>query len=269
MDRKLLFFDIDGTLLAGGIPGYIPESAIKGLMQAQANGHYLFINSGRTFSFMPEAIKEFPFDGYICGCGTEVIFKGESLFHNKLPDSVRFGLKDILRATNVQGAFEGHSSCFFDESIELIPPLADIRGVYASSSSPDAVRSFDDPDMDFDKFVVFTDENSDFERFLKAVENDFTCVQREPAGKYHFNEMIPKNCSKATGIDFMVEHLGASLDDCYVFGDSSNDLSMLRHVKNSVAMGNSFPEVLGQTSYVTPRVDRDGIYLALKHFHLI
>ena len=146
MDRKLLFFDIDGTLLAGGIPGYIPESAIKGLMQAQANGHYLFINSGRTFSFMPEAIKEFPFDGYICGCGTEVIFKGESLFHNKLPDSVRFGLKDILRATNVQGAFEGHSSCFFDESIELIPPLADIRGVYASSSSPDAVRSFDDPD---------------------------------------------------------------------------------------------------------------------------
>ena len=123
--------------------------------------------------------------------------------------------------------------------------------------------------MDFDKFVVFTDENSDFDGFLKAVENDFTCVQREPAGKYHFNEMIPKNCSKATGIDFMVKHLGVSLDDCYVFGDSSNDLSMLRHVKNSVAMGNSFPEVLGQTSYVTTRVDRDGIYLALKHFHLI
>ena len=29
MDRKLLFFDIDGTLLAGGIPGYIPDSAIE------------------------------------------------------------------------------------------------------------------------------------------------------------------------------------------------------------------------------------------------
>ena len=73
MNRKLLFFDIDGTLLAGGIPGYIPDSAIEALKQAQANGHYIFINSGRTYGFMPEAIKEFPFDGYVCGCGTEVI----------------------------------------------------------------------------------------------------------------------------------------------------------------------------------------------------
>ena len=31
MNRKLLFFDIDGTLLAGGIPGYIPDSAIEAL----------------------------------------------------------------------------------------------------------------------------------------------------------------------------------------------------------------------------------------------
>lgn len=59
MNRKLLFFDIDGTLLAGGIPGYIPDSTIEALKQAQANGHYIFINSGRTYGFMPEAIKEF------------------------------------------------------------------------------------------------------------------------------------------------------------------------------------------------------------------
>ena len=41
MNRKLLFFDIDGTLLAGGIPGYIPDSTIEALKQAQANGHYI------------------------------------------------------------------------------------------------------------------------------------------------------------------------------------------------------------------------------------
>ena len=59
MNRKFLFFDIDGTLLAGGIPGYIPDSAMEALKQAQANGHYIFINSGRTYGFMPKAIKEF------------------------------------------------------------------------------------------------------------------------------------------------------------------------------------------------------------------
>lgn len=269
MDRKLLFFDIDGTLLAGGIPGYIPDSAIRGLKQAQANGHYLFINSGRTYSFMPEAIKAFPFDGYICGCGTEVIFQNQTLFHNHLSKEIRFGLKDILRKNRMYGAFEGHSACFFDDSSNLIPPLQGIRKTYASAQSPNAVRNFEDPDMDFDKFVAFSDENSDFDNFLEEISEDFACVQREPMGEYHFNELIPKNCSKATGIDFITEYMDASLDDCYVFGDSTNDLSMLRHVKNSIAMGNAVPEVLGQTSYVTTPVDRDGIYVALKHFHLI
>ena len=87
-------------------------------------------------------------------------------------------------------------------------------------------------------------------------------------GDYHFNELIPKKRSKATGIDFIVDYLGASLDDCYVFGDSSNDLSRLRHVKHSIAMG-ILPWRHGRDFYVTTRVDRDGIYLALKHFHLI
>lgn len=269
MNRKLLFFDIDGTLLAGGLPGYIPESALLGLKQAQENGHYLFINSGRTYSFMPEAIKEFPFDGYICGCGSEVVFHGESLFHNKLSREIRFGLRDLLKKTRIEGVLEGHSACFFDDSVPMIPPLQSIQDIYAHTKTPNALRNFEDPEMDFDKFVIFSDENSDFEGFLKAIENDFTCVQREPMGDYNFCEIIPKNCSKATGIDFIADYLGASLDDCYVFGDSTNDLSMLLHVKHSIAMGNSFPEVLGQTSYVTTRVDRDGIYLALKHFHLI
>ena len=95
MNRKLLFFDIDGTLLAGGIPGYIPDSTIEALKQAQANGHYIFINSGRTYGFMPEAIKEFPFDGYVCGCGTEVIFLGKTLYHYDLDEDLKHSLQSI------------------------------------------------------------------------------------------------------------------------------------------------------------------------------
>ena len=70
---------------------------------------------------------------------------------------------------------------------------------------------------------------------------------------YGFEEVVPKGCSKAGGIDYIVEHLGESLASCYVFGDSTNDLSMLTHVKNSIAMGNSYPEVLANTSYVTKK----------------
>lgn len=269
MNRKLLFFDIDGTLLAGGIPGYIPESAIEALTQAQKNGHYIFINSGRTFAFMPDLIKEFPFDGYVCGCGTEVILHGKSLYHYEIPREIRFGMQQILHQTNIQAVYEGRFSCFFEEREDTFPPILNIKNVYANAKVDMPIRTFDDSELDFDKFVILFDANSNLPLFKNLTKDNFDFIGRENMEPFGFAELVPKGCSKASGIDFIVKHLGLSLDDCYVFGDSANDLSMLRHVKNSIAMGNAYPEVLQETSYVTTPIDRDGIKIALQHFHLI
>lgn len=269
MNRKLLFFDIDGTLLAGGIPGYIPDSAIEALKQVQANGHYIFINSGRTYGFMPEAIKEFPFDGYVCGCGTEVIFHGESLYHNNLDEDLKRSLQSVLEECNIQAVYEGRRSCYFQNVANEFPPITAIRHSYEHASVEHPIRFFDDPVLDFDKLVILTDENSNTALFHERIKEHFDFIIREEMHPYGFEEIVPKGCSKAGGIDYIVQYLGESLDDCYVFGDSTNDLSMLTHVKNSIAMGNSYPEVLANTSYITTPIDRDGIKNALKHFGLI
>lgn len=269
MNRKLLFFDIDGTLLAGGIPGYIPDSAIEALKQAQANGHYLFINSGRTYGFMPEAIKEFPFDGYVCGCGTEVILHGKTIYHYDLDEQLKHSLKGILEESKIQAVYEGRKSCYFQDREDTFPPITAIRNSYANSKMEHPIRSFDDPVLDFDKLVILTDENSNLDLFHEQIKDHFDFIVRDEMHPYGFEEIVPKGCSKAGGIDYIVEYLGESLDDCYVFGDSNNDLSMLTHVKHSIAMGNSYPDVLKNTSYITTPIDRDGIKNAMKHFGLI
>lgn len=56
-NRKLLFFDIDKTLLTP-YPWTVPDSAKQALKEARYNGHLLFINSGRTYTMIPEIIKE-------------------------------------------------------------------------------------------------------------------------------------------------------------------------------------------------------------------
>lgn len=270
MNNKILFFDIDGTLLAGGVPGYIPDSTIKALEQAQKNGHALFINSGRTYSFLPESIKAFPFDGYLCGCGTEIIVHGETIFHNIIPENIRRGLRDILRKTGIQAVYEGHDACFYDSGIEPFPPIIMLQKTYLDNHSPaDSLRTFDDEELNFDKFVIFTSKDSDFAGFEREIGDYFFCTREERPVTYNFGEVTPRHCTKATGIDLLVEHLGGSLGNCYIFGDSTNDLPMFRHVKNSVAMGNSTPDILEIASYVTTPVDRDGIWLAMKHFQLI
>ena len=55
----------------------------------------------------------------------------------------------------------------------------------------------------------------------------------------------------------------------YAFGDSENDLPMLRAVDVPVAMGNALPRVKAMAAYVTDRVEQDGVATGLAHLGLI
>ena len=46
MNRKLIFFDIDGTIIPEDT-GVIPESTKEAIKKAKENGHLVFINTGR------------------------------------------------------------------------------------------------------------------------------------------------------------------------------------------------------------------------------
>lgn len=79
-----LFFDIDGTILSE-ITHEIPESALVALRKAQENGHKTFINTGRTICSIPPVIKRIPFDGFLCGCGTHLVYEKQVVFHHSIP----------------------------------------------------------------------------------------------------------------------------------------------------------------------------------------
>lgn len=57
-----------------------------------------------------------------------------------------------------------------------------------------------------------------------------------------FLNLTPVGYSKASGVDILCEALGIGLDQVMTFGDSGNDLEMLEHVPNSVAVANATDE---------------------------
>ena len=61
MSRKMLFFDIDGTLVAEGTH-YLPQSAVNAIRKARENGHLVFINTGRTRFSIDDFLEEIGFD---------------------------------------------------------------------------------------------------------------------------------------------------------------------------------------------------------------
>ena len=77
-DKKFLFFDMDGTLIAPKTRR-IPQSAIDGIQQAMKNGHHCFICTGRSYRMAQEYFDQLAFPGIVFCNGAGIAYDGEIL----------------------------------------------------------------------------------------------------------------------------------------------------------------------------------------------
>ena len=80
MKEKILFFDIDGTLV--GFDGKMPASTQEALRRAKENGHKLFLCTGRCRTqIYPWLLSDYPFDGLVMCAGANVYVGDEQIYH--------------------------------------------------------------------------------------------------------------------------------------------------------------------------------------------
>ena len=260
--KKIAFFDIDGTLTSE-IDGSIPPSAVTAIRSAREKGNLMFINTGRCFQNVEPRFREIGFDGYICGCGTNIYCDGKDVLYAPQTHSITMEILKKARETNVDILFESRKEVCFDISRPLSHPGA-IRQYNAFvDRNYNMPEDLENPNFFSDKFVIWYLYEEQLREFRKVSDKYFACIDRGGT----FREFVPYGYSKATGISFVLKHYQLPLEAAYAFGDSNNDLSMLNFVQHSVAMGNASPVSLyEQVSYVTSKASEDGIYHALAHF---
>lgn len=264
MNQKLIFFDIDGTLVADGSSN-ITESAIRAIKKAQANGHLCFVNTGRPMGSVGEVIRNYPFDGYVCGCGTYIQYREKEILHVEVEPKLIQELMEWNQREKVDIFFEGKEGILF-------PPQADFKDLklmeqYFKKQGVliQYYQYGEKVDFRTNKFTMWFDPKRLPLEFRSFLEQHFSIIERDIG----FWEVIPKGYSKATGIDDLLKHLNMDITDTISFGDSTNDISMLEYTDQSVLMGNGAPELKDLVTYVTTDVRQDGIYRAMKHFKLI
>lgn len=262
MEKKIIFFDVDGTLLDEKT-GTVPQSAIDAIHKAQENGHIAIVNTGRPSPSIDPQVTAIGFDGAICGCGTYVEYKGKTIFHTVLEEDLR---KEIIRQIykcNTQSMLEGTKGVYFSNNPKH-PHYIEFYGHYKEHGLPMGIFGPDDL-CEFDKFVILFDETSDIASMRAFLRGKFDIIERGEG----FIEVVPLGYSKATGIQCLIDYLGMDLSQTISIGDSPNDFSMLEYTKESVAMGNSNPSLFDKVTHITTDIDKGGIVNALKHFDLL
>lgn len=264
MKQCMLFFDIDGTLITEDGRRFLPESAVAAVRQARAQGHLCFVNTGRVFLNVEPVIRNIGFDGYVCGCGTYVNHNGKVLLHNRLEKELCDRTAELARECRVYALYESADKNGIDPQVAQHPEIVRLCRHFEELG-----RTINDfvgtPEFSFDKFTGWYEQDCLLDEFKREIAPDFDFIDRGSG----FCEIVPRGFTKATGIDFLCKYFDIPLERCYAFGDSTNDLSMLLHVPNSVCMGNGMKEVRDRVAYVTGTVEEDGLYHALQHFELL
>ena len=104
MVKKVLFFDIDGTLLNSELK--IPEGVKKELKRLKDAGHYLFVASGRPLAFISNQIIEAGFDGFVLCNGAHVELNHKIIFENRIPYEKVIGLMKMLESVDCEYNYE-------------------------------------------------------------------------------------------------------------------------------------------------------------------
>ncbi len=265
---KLACFDIDGTLL----PSYkekIPVEVIEAIQDFASKGNAIAIASGRPFGSCRSTLELFKAERRFAVCAG-----GASLYNDegKLLWKQTMSKEAFLHIREELKKYEGVSVYAYlgDDSLaSYFPePWADFeysinsfRNHYDLSKDDSVLSRFGVTKI----MIASKPEISAKIRFSQEDYENYTIVRSNE----HFLEAMPKGVSKASAIEPIRELLGIKKEDVYTFGDSGNDLEMIRAYEG-VAMGNAMDEVKSVAKYVTKSCKEAGVAYALKEIlHLI
>ncbi len=283
MENKIIFFDVDGTLVdVRPSQEYIPASTIEAVRLAQANGHKCVLCTGRSKAEIYPHILELGFDGIIGAGGGFVEYHDTMLYHHHVEDQV---IEHVIQY------FESHGFDYYVESNE---------GIFASSHLKDRLIEIfygdvindeqarqklqDEPNHfidaltlgqslhrdDINKICFLENTKIPFQNIIEEFKDELNIIHcTVPAFGDESGELSIKDINKAYAIEHLLKHLNMSKTDTFAFGDGLNDIDMLDYCEVGIAVGNSKEKLKEIADYVCEDIADDGIYLAMKKYNLI
>ncbi|NEG90513.1 HAD family hydrolase [Bifidobacterium aerophilum] len=279
VSAKLVFIDIDGTL--ADERHQVPESAQYACRQAQANGHKLFICTGRSLPKIEKSILDLGFDGVVSVAGAQVNIGDRVLFqHFVSPEAIDAAMayfrKHNIESYQWQGAngmyisqgyyrhLQAKDTAWGSDEFARFWHLIDDVEIPEGSTLGHVLKTskgsyFTGPDPD----VSFEDVRRDMSPWFETVHGSYDRISPNNG------ELMINGVDKGTAVRDVARLLGYDIADTIAIGDSDNDLAMLKAAGTSVAMGNSQHGIERYCDFTTTAVGNDGLANAFRRLGLV
>jgi len=274
MKSKLIFFDIDGTLIDGR--GLLLSSTKKALQKLKENGNQIFLATGRCKAEMPRHVLEIGFHGMVLGSGSYVEYEGEVLYHDIMD---HHKVSELGEALAKQGhvMYSARTACYLSqETKDYFFEL-----VKQDKQAAEFLEEFKAITRVFEAFPEL--ENKEIEKInfhgylgdinqLKERFSDYFHILPSSLlihSNYSSGEITKSGINKASGIQHILNHLNEKKELVIAFGDGPNDVEMIQFAEVGVVMGNGLDMLKQHANLIAPRIEDEGVYKTLKELELI
>ena len=262
---KLAAFDLDGTILDHG---KLSNRTIRTLQALHDSGVYVVIATGRHHKMILAVRQALPFVRYaITSSGSQVmdLQREEMISFVAFDYETQVGLMDKISK-------DARASNIFIEDHVLIPlsNMFKFRKQLDRKMVKREVKKF----FEWAKFVALPNmwvrnpKNTVFklnaffakpERCFAFIDEVKSLFEIEAVSTLGTDvEMNPKGIHKGYGLARLCEHLGIGINETIIFGDSANDIEIMKTGGYAVAMENASDDVKAVADCIAPHINVDG-----------
>ena len=260
----VIFFDIDGTIIDNETQ-IIPESTLRAVKALGERGHLAVVNTGRPYAHIDPRIRMIPFGGWVCGCGMEIRL-GDGWLYRRCPtEEVCAQIRDAVLECGMEVLYEAQDGAVYTDGANSLHPAIqkEARGMKKKGFHVGDISEL--PQPAFMKLITYDRPGCRREEFIRRVGEWFHCIDRGDT----MLELVLKGCSKAHGMEELLDHLQIPREQTFAIGDSTNDLPMFSVAGTGICMGNGMAELKEKADFITASVLEDGIQKAMRHYGLI
>lgn len=279
MEQKLIFLDIDGTILAPGEG--IHQTVRDGIQKARSRGHQVFISTGRPYVGLPEELKGIEMDGYICSAGSDIWVHGQNIYRRYLQEQLirkACSLLDELKAFYVLEGFSENFICthgmhvLMEEEIKWDdnPEIARWKKFFRTMGNAKRYTEWDPEQSPIPKVTFLVWDRERMELVQQELSQDFyVAFFQTDTSNFYNGELICSEDNKGTAIRRTAEYLKVDFANTIAFGDSMNDYQMIEQAACGVVVGNGDEKLKAIADRVCESVEEDGVIRELERMGIL
>ncbi|WP_028044107.1 Cof-type HAD-IIB family hydrolase [Candidatus Stoquefichus massiliensis] len=276
---KLIFYDVDGTLI--GKSRTITENNKQALHLARQNEHKVFLCTGRNPVSAFNGLEGLETDGLITLAGGLVSVNNKIIYENSIDiktlnyfmklfddNHIYYSLETKLGNYHIKGLQDFYLD-WIDEHYKGDSKAIALLKKDKVGENQYSIHDFNSHEVSVQKMTFVAEDRNDFKRVKDKIEEIFHINYFVKDKSYIDGELILKTCTKVHGIQKILDYYQMNVQDTIAFGDSMNDLQMIKFVNQGIVYENAPEELKQEAIEYFGDPDQDAIYHTMKKLNLI